>query len=118
MRALGAAFGLVGLLLVVGIIGYLMFGAGGSTPLPEGGLPGGKAPRAGTVGRALDVKDSTQAQSALASLRSRIQFFQAQNGRFPSSFAELAQTSGQAIPSLPEGVDWKYDPGSGSVEIE
>jgi len=118
MRALGAAFGVVGLLAVVGIIGYLMFGADTGSSTPVEGLPGGRAPRSGTVGKSLDVRDSTQAQSALTSLRSRIQFFQAQNGRFPASLDELAQKSGQAIPALPDGAGWAYDPTSGAVTNE
>ncbi len=121
MRVIGAAFGVLGLLIVVAIIGYLTVGVGGpapSTQAPAGGdAPAGdRAPRPGYAGRLLDTGDHVKIQSQVAAVRSRVQLFEAEHGRYPASLDELVQLSLHPLPTLPSGVTWSYDPATGAVD--
>jgi hypothetical protein len=126
MRGIGAAFGVLGLLIVVGIIGYLAVGIGGSPSSPGAGTsadggtaPGtGQAPRSGNIGRLLDAQDNVRLQSALASVRQRITAYKALNGSFPASLDALAAKDGQPLPGLPDGMRWTYDAGTGDVDAK
>jgi hypothetical protein len=119
MRALGAGVGLIGMLLTMGIIGYLLFGAGGSSSTtPEGSGAPGQPRRPGYVGGMLDAKDSVQAQTALAAVRQRVQAYQALNGSFPASLDDLVKKSGQPLPELPPGRTWTYDAATGHVDVK
>ncbi len=125
MRAFGAAFGVLGLLLVVGIIGYLLVGIGGpaAPPAPprppaDGDAPPPRTPRTGYTGRLLDAGDHVQVQSQLTAVRSQVQFFEAEHGRFPASLDELAKQTGRPLPALPSGMSWIYDPTTGNVGVQ
>jgi hypothetical protein len=106
MRALGSVFGILGMLAVVGVIGYLLVGTGG------------KSSSTGYVGTMVKTRDNTKIQTALTSLRQRIQNYQALNSAFPASLEELGRKDGRPIPELPDGATWKYDPATGALDVE
>jgi hypothetical protein len=110
MRALGSAFGVLGMLLVVGVIGYLVVGSGGSSK--DGSSTGGYA------GSMVKSRDNSRVQTALTSVRQRIQNYQALNNAFPASLEDLGKKDGRPIPELPDGAVWKYDPATGTVDVE
>lgn len=116
MRALAIGGGLLGLVLTVGIIGWLLVG-GGSSSVPPGGAPGPRgAASPGYVGGLIDAKARAAASIALATLRQRLQQHRALNGRYPASLEELE--AGEALPALPKGVTYRYDAATGTIEAE
>jgi len=114
MRILGAGLGVLGLLITIGIIGYMYVGIGGSS---SPNAPAGSG-RPGYVGRMIDARDNTQMQNALIVVRKRVLDYKALNDSFPASLDDLANKTGQALPALPAGMTWKYDPVTGNVDVE
>jgi len=100
------AFGLISLLLVLGICGYLMVGNGSTGPNATSEL-----------GQAAAAKgEETRARNAMAlakipELKGALLSFQTAKGRWPASLDELKETG--FIQEIPAGVT--YDPATGSV---
>ena len=117
MRALAIGGGLLGLVLVVGIMGYVMVGMKAPAPADgSSGRPGGGAASPGYVGGMVDARDSAAANIALATVRQRLQAHRAMNGQYPASLDDL--TKDAPLPKLPRDLKCKYDPATGSVEAE
>lgn len=111
MRGLVIGGGLLGLLLTVGIMLYIAFGA--STGGPSTG-PDGAAPARGSIGAALNAKKAAEIEVGLAVVRNRLEAYRALNDRYPASLAELEKEG--PLPKLPSGMSYQYDAKTGAVE--
>jgi hypothetical protein len=100
------AFGLLALVLVLGICGYLMVGNGSTGPNATSEL--------GQAAAAKGEEDRARAAMAVAKLpelKSAVQQFLASKGRLPASLDEVKEAG--FIQDVPTGVS--YDPATGSV---
>ncbi len=101
------ALGLVGLLVVLGIAGWIMVGQGG----PSAALGGGELAEASRAQAMEQSARNAVAEADLANLKTAVSAFQAAQGRLPGSLDELKD--GGYIQSVPAGV--RYDPATGAV---
>ena len=104
------AFGIVALLLVLGVAGYLMVGSGPAAP----GSPAmSQLDQAAQAKGMEDKARNAMAQADLANLRTQVTAFQAAKGRKPASLDELKDAG--LITNVPAGVS--YDPATGDVKL-
>ena len=70
------------------------------------------------LGATARAKTSSQAKIALAPLQQAIQMYQVENGSFPPNLNALVQ-GGQirALPALPKGSTYQYNPSTGDVTV-
>ena len=104
------AFGLISLLLVLGIVGYLMVGKG---PASEGGPAMSQLDQAKQARSIEDKARSAMAQADLANIRTQVNVFQMHHGRKPASLQELKDEG--LIALIPEKA--AYDPATGEVTL-
>jgi competence protein ComGC len=100
------AFGLLALVLVLGIVGYLMVGNGSTGPNATSEL--------GQAAAAKGEEDRARAAMSAAKipeLKSAVQQFMAAKGRLPASLDELKAAG--FIQDVPAGIS--YDPATGAV---
>jgi hypothetical protein len=100
------AFGLIALLLVLGICGYLMVGNGSTGPNATSEL-GQAAAAKGEEDRARNA----MALAKIPELKTAVLSFQTAKGRWPASLDELKQAG--FIQDVPAGIS--YDPATGAV---
>ncbi|MBI4229285.1 MAG: hypothetical protein HY608_00460 [Planctomycetes bacterium] len=115
-RAVAMGGGILGLVCVVAIVGYLM--VGGDEPLRPGetSTSTGGAPSAPTGGgyieRNVATLDYAKRQMWEVETNRAIEFYRAENGANPPSLDTL-----EAVRELPEGYAWEYDSGTGVARI-
>ena len=70
------------------------------------------------LGATARAKTSSQAKIALAPIQQAIQMYQVENGSFPPNLNALVQ-GGQirALPTLPQGSTYQYNPSTGAVTV-
>jgi hypothetical protein len=70
------------------------------------------------LGATARAKTSSQAKIALAPIQQAIQMYQVENGSFPPNLNALVQ-GGQirALPALPQGSTYQYNPSTGAVSV-
>lgn len=102
------SLGLLGLLIVLGVAGWLMWGGPGHENSPIGG---GELAQASRAQEMEDKARNAVAVADLSSLRSAVDAFQAAQGRLPHDLGEL-QGAGY-IQTVPAGVN--YDPSTGRL---
>jgi hypothetical protein len=103
------AFGLISLLLVLGVAAYLMVGRGPAAP----GAPASSQLDQAAGARAMEDKArDAMGRADLANLRTQISAFQMNHGRRPASLDELKEAGLIAI--IPAGLS--YDPATGEVK--
>ena len=70
------------------------------------------------LGATARAKTSSQAKIALAPIQQAIQMYQVENGSFPPNLNALVQ-GGQirALPALPQGSTYQYNPSTGAVTV-
>jgi len=66
---------------------------------------------------AIAARRRAMEQAALAQLVTDIKTFRLMQERYPASLEELAKWRGAPLPTLPEGLGYKYDPKSGALEV-
>lgn len=109
--------GLIGLMAVVAIVGYMMVGGNDAPPATgDGGeaAPGGAVlPReGGYLQRNIAALDHARKTAWEAEIHQALEFYKAENGAYPSSLDAL-----EDLRELPEGYEWSYDPASGAATI-
>ncbi len=109
--------GLLGMVCVVAIVGYLMVG-GEKEPLRPGetSTSTGGAPRAPTGGGYIEhsvaVLDYAKRQTWELEAKQAIDFYRVENEAYPPSLEGL-----ENIRDLPDGYAWDFDPGTGVARI-
>ena len=98
--AAGMSGGLIGLVCVVGIIGWLLLGGDGS----GGG---------GAIDQQIKTKDLASKSIWESEIKRLLKGHEAMNGSFPEYLEDL-----EGVRVLPEGWRWDYDPETGSARIE
>jgi len=119
LPALGAAFGLRGLPIAVGLVGCRLMSAGGPAPSTPAGSrgPDDRALSPGYAGRTINAGDHAEIQSHLAAVRTRLQRFEAEHGRFPDSPDHMVQATRQPVPAPRSGLSWSSDPVTGAADV-
>jgi hypothetical protein len=116
-------------LLVLGLLWICLFVAGCSPDKPEPAPAEAdeKSEEIGSnpllapveyLGATARAKTSSQAKIALAPIQQAIQMYQVENGAFPPNLDALVQ-GGQirALPALPQGSTYQYNPSTGAVTV-
>jgi hypothetical protein len=113
VRVIGLVAGVLGLLIVAAIVGWILLGGGEPEPASPGGAAPAGAPTGGSyLDRTLATREFAERTLWEAEVASSIKMHELEHGSMPASLDELEQ-----LRDLPEGWGWDYDPQTGAARI-